>query len=175
MSSGVFCPHSFKSVRNYLLSCLLWISRALCRVVYPCRVWIILREYIQYLCRNINIFLFRKGKNKTKSRNVICVSVSVPFSSVFLEKCSGSVILRGPLGPSMYSASADRLHCQLVRKIPLLSLFSLSTKCKVRAVKDGSTYFIEADILIYYSKIVCKFPLENTSKDDPVDFFTVNV
>lgn len=133
----------------FLLSGLFWIPHAVrCHIVYSCRVWIIFEEmYSIFMCQHEYIFSLslKRKNNKIKQAHYLCVYVSVPFQVCSYKNAAGVLHWGDPLGPPIYSASADRLHCQLVRKIPLLSLFFplLSTKSKVRAVGEESTGWLK--------------------------------
>lgn len=120
------------SVQNtcfYVYSGFHALSAVRCSVVYPCRGWIIFEEiYSIFMRKHKYVSLFQKQKRKQKAGALFVSRCVSPFFKCVLRKVQRECNTGGPLGPSMYSASADRLHCQLVRKIPLLSLFPCQVK-----------------------------------------------
>lgn len=96
-SAHVCSPDSFHATslhfkHSYLLSLFRFIldsphSFALDATLFtPAEYELFLKEYIQYLCGNINIYsrFLSKGKTTKQSKRIICVSLSV---CVFLFKC----------------------------------------------------------------------------------------
>lgn len=107
MSSSIFCPDSFKSASVHsklpasLFMFILDSSRSLpldATLFTPAEYELFLREYVQYLCANINMFcLFQKEKQQKKQEHYLCHGVC-PFFKCVLRKVQRECNTEGSFG-----------------------------------------------------------------------------
>lgn len=180
MSSCIFCPDSCPesaSVHSklpafsfHVYSGFLALSAVRCHVVYPCRVWIIFEGIYSIFMRKHKYVALKKKTLNKKQEHYLCLRVG-PFFKRVLRKVQRECNTEGSFGTANVFSFSRQASLPAGPENSTAVSFSLSTKSKVRASSDGSTGSIKTDFLIHYSKIVCKFSLENTAKDDPCVFF----